>query len=144
MAYLIFNTIFEFLEQFTIRCICYCSRRCWLFWDRAQNMLIFGRRCSNPLRETGINLPHRSNTLFRHPAPHISDGSPEHAISHSESETLPYLSYATPSLPQKHTRLNCKPIYLLPWGMQWEMQEASVRESESKRWSGTALSWLSI
>ena len=25
--------------------------RCWLFWDRAQNMLIFGRRCSTPLSE---------------------------------------------------------------------------------------------
>ena len=23
---------------------------CWLFWDRAQNMLIFGRRCSIPVR----------------------------------------------------------------------------------------------
>ena len=41
---------FEFLEQFTIRCICYISR-CWLFWDRAQNMLIRGRRCSTPLME---------------------------------------------------------------------------------------------
>ena len=23
--------------------------RCWVFWDRAQNMLIWGRRCSTPL-----------------------------------------------------------------------------------------------
>ena len=32
--------IFEFLEQFSVRCICYFSRRCGLFWDKAQNMLI--------------------------------------------------------------------------------------------------------
>ena len=30
----------EFLGQFTIRCIYYFSKRCWHFWDRAQNMLI--------------------------------------------------------------------------------------------------------
>ena len=38
-----------FLEQFLIRCIIYFSKSCWLSWDRAQNMLIFGRRCSIPL-----------------------------------------------------------------------------------------------
>ena len=32
-----------------VRCMCYFSKRCWLFWDRAKNMKIFGRRCSSPL-----------------------------------------------------------------------------------------------
>ena len=41
--------MFEFLEQFLIRCIIYFSKSCWLFWDTAQNMLIFGKRCSTPL-----------------------------------------------------------------------------------------------
>ena len=31
-----------------MRCILYLLKSCWLFWDRAQNMLIFGRRCSTP------------------------------------------------------------------------------------------------
>ena len=35
---------------FFIRCIIYFSKSCWLFWDREQNMLIFGRKCSAPLR----------------------------------------------------------------------------------------------
>ena len=43
------------LEQFFIRCIIYFSKSCWLFWDRAQNMLIFGRRCSTPLKENGLS-----------------------------------------------------------------------------------------
>ena len=29
-----FNAMFEFLGQFTIRCIYYFSKRCWWFWDR--------------------------------------------------------------------------------------------------------------
>ena len=40
LAYLNFDAIFEFLGQFTIRCIYYFPKRCWWFWDRAQNMLI--------------------------------------------------------------------------------------------------------
>ena len=32
-----------------MRCVIYISKCCWLFWDRAQNMLIFGRRCNTPL-----------------------------------------------------------------------------------------------
>ena len=35
-----FQCQFEFLEKCTIRCLCYFSIRCWLFWDRAQNRLI--------------------------------------------------------------------------------------------------------
>ena len=38
------------LNIFSIRCILYFSKSCWLFWVRAQNMLIFGRRCSTPLK----------------------------------------------------------------------------------------------
>ena len=35
LAYSNFNAIFEFLEQFFIRCIIYFSKCCcWLFWDR--------------------------------------------------------------------------------------------------------------
>ena len=40
LAYLNFDAIFKFLGQFTIRCIYYFSKRCWSFWDRAQNVLI--------------------------------------------------------------------------------------------------------
>ena len=40
MAYINFDAIFEFLGQFTIRCIEYFSKRCWYLWDRAQSMLI--------------------------------------------------------------------------------------------------------
>ena len=39
------------LNNFFIRCICYFSKHCWLFWDRAQN-IIFGRRCSTPRKNT--------------------------------------------------------------------------------------------
>ena len=37
------------LNNFFIRCIGYFSKSCWLFWDRAQNIPIFGRRGSTPL-----------------------------------------------------------------------------------------------
>ena len=48
------NAIFEFLEQFNISCMCYFSRRCWFFWDRAQNMLIWSLGCSTPLSNRPI------------------------------------------------------------------------------------------
>ena len=38
------------LNNFFIRRILYFSKTCWLFSDRAWNMLIFGRRCSTLLR----------------------------------------------------------------------------------------------
>ena len=38
------------LNNFFIRFIICFSRSCWLFWDRGQNMLICGIRCSTPLR----------------------------------------------------------------------------------------------
>ena len=34
-----FNFIFYFLGHFSIRCIYYFSKKCWLFWDGTQNML---------------------------------------------------------------------------------------------------------
>ena len=55
--------MFEFLEQFTIRCICYFSR-CWLYWDRAQNMLIWGRRCSTPLKEKEKSKSSKTSNWF--------------------------------------------------------------------------------
>ena len=39
---------FEFLGQFNIGCIYHFSKRCWWFWDSAQNMLIFGLGCCTP------------------------------------------------------------------------------------------------
>ena len=42
--------LFWVLGQFTVRYICYFSNKCWQFWDRAQNMLIFSLGCSYPLR----------------------------------------------------------------------------------------------
>ena len=36
-----FSAIFEFLEQFCIRWMFIFQKSCWLFWDRAQNVLIF-------------------------------------------------------------------------------------------------------
>ena len=49
LAYLEFNAVFEFLWQFTIRCVYYFSKRCWQFWDRAQNVLSFGFGVQFPL-----------------------------------------------------------------------------------------------
>ena len=40
------SILFEFLEWFITRCIFYFSRWWRLFWDRAQNMLIWSRRFS--------------------------------------------------------------------------------------------------
>ena len=37
------------------RCLLYFSKSCW--WDRVQNMLIFSRRCSTPLRAYKILQP---------------------------------------------------------------------------------------
>ena len=40
---------FEFLDQFFIRWTLF-FKKLLIIWDRAQNMVIFGRRCSTPLR----------------------------------------------------------------------------------------------
>ena len=32
--------------------LCYFSRKCWLFWDRSQNILIFSKGCSTTLSES--------------------------------------------------------------------------------------------
>ena len=44
-----FQCQFEFLEQFIIRSICYFSKWCRLFWNRAHIIFILGRRCSTPV-----------------------------------------------------------------------------------------------
>ena len=49
-----------FLGQFAIRCIYYFSKRRWSFWDRAQNILFFGYRCSP------LNVQNRSPVSPRH------------------------------------------------------------------------------
>ena len=45
----------EFLEQFTIRCTYHFSKRCWQFWDIAQNMLFFVKGAF-PLKEWKFTL----------------------------------------------------------------------------------------
>ena len=66
-AYFNFDAIFEFLGQFTIRCI-YFQKDVDYFEIRAQNMPILDRRCSTPLNATTLNyhLPKTWIHLIRH------------------------------------------------------------------------------
>ena len=43
------------LGQYSIRCMFYFSKRCWSFWDRAQNMLNFWLGVQYPLKVSSEN-----------------------------------------------------------------------------------------
>ena len=45
-----FDAIFEFLGQFTIRCIYYFSKKCWQFWGRVQKQANFWLGVQLPLK----------------------------------------------------------------------------------------------
>ena len=40
------------------------ARMCWLFWNGAQNMLIWGRKCSTEYLDNGVIIKQESSELF--------------------------------------------------------------------------------
>ena len=59
------------LNIFFMGCIFYLSKSCSLFWDRAQNMLIFDRRCSTPLTTFKQGCCYKWTTLHVLPTFHF-------------------------------------------------------------------------